>query len=120
MNALNLIRTKFCLDCDHLYEGDHCPACGSNTWIWAANWIPPTAQPTREETKAWLKSLFQKNGVEEKQNTTPLKALTLTRLHGVPIVRYIEGDRTEETEREVVKAASIEEQSFAEHAFAAI
>lgn len=52
---------RLCLDCEELYEGDSCPICASDRFIFLSTWVPveerrrwrrqPSGQPTRAERR---------------------------------------------------------------------
>ena len=40
---MNLNTAKMCLDDEELFEGDKCPKCGSQIFVWVQTWIPVMA-----------------------------------------------------------------------------
>jgi hypothetical protein len=41
--------TRFCLDCEILYQGQVCPICGSRQWYYLSHWIGIKDNSTRSE-----------------------------------------------------------------------
>lgn len=37
---MKLDQAKMCLDCEELFEGEQCPLCGRENYVWVQTWIP--------------------------------------------------------------------------------
>jgi hypothetical protein len=40
---------RLCLDCEEVHEGDHCPACGSESFTFLARWVKVSTRPGPQE-----------------------------------------------------------------------
>lgn len=49
---MQLRRARLCLDCEEIHDGQHCPACTSESFALISRWVPAPDRRTRPRADA--------------------------------------------------------------------